>query len=62
MGPSGDKGMPEAEASKDIRNSHMCRRIKIRTLKNRLLKSMTAEFYVWTDQARDSIHQLLCQV
>lgn len=42
VGPSGDKGMPEAHPSRDIWNTHMYSRIKVRALKNR--QSMTGEF------------------
>lgn len=34
-GPPGDKGMPEAHAFRDIWNTHMYSRIKVRALKNR---------------------------
>lgn len=36
VGPSGDKGMPEAHASRDIRNTNMYSRIKVRALRNRV--------------------------
>lgn len=37
VGPSGDKGMPKAEASREIKSIHCVHRIKVRALKEKLL-------------------------